>query len=315
MKTARWHHLALAAGFGLAALTAFAPVPALAQANTRYYAPERLWELPYNDQVRVISTEYADQAGGRRIPDDQLRFYLDQVRQSRWTFSQVRNDIARSLGGNGGWNGGGWNDGRQVTCESRGNDAQRCATPWRNPARLVRQLSSTRCVEGQNWGSEPGQITVWKGCRAVFEESPYAASRTVRCESKGGDATRCPVPWRGESRLVRQYSDTACVLGRTWGNEPGRVVVWKGCRGEFAPAFGNGGGWNGGNGQWNGNYNVSCSSTGNRRTTCAWDARYGWPRVNRQLSGAACIEGQTWGYDQRYGLWVDRGCRAQFVPR
>ena len=309
MNTARWHQLALGLGLGLAALATFAPGPAQAQPAPRYYAPERLWELPYNDQVRVISSEYADQSGGRRIPDDQLRFYLDQVRQSRWTFSQVRNDIAQSLGSSGG-NGAGWNNGRQISCESRKNDAERCRTPWRNPARLVRQLSGTRCVEGQNWSSEPGMITVWKGCRAVFEEAPYTANRTVRCDSKSGDANRCPVPWRGPSRLVRQFSDTTCVEGRNWGNEPGLVVVWKGCRGEFAPAFGNGNGSG-----WNGNYSVSCSSSGNRRTTCAWDSRYGWPQLNQQLSGVRCIEGQTWGYDQRYGLWVDRGCRATFVPR
>src|SRR5260370_42180931 len=31
----------------------------------------------------------------------------------------------------------------------------------------------------------------------------------------------------------------------------------------------------------------------------------------RQLSGAPCQEGSTWGYDAR-GIWVDRGCRAEF---
>lgn len=33
--------------------------------------------------------------------------------------------------------------------------------------------------------------------------------------------------------------------------------------------------------------------------------------MERQISGSACIEGQTWGVDRR-GLWVDRGCRAYF---
>ena len=33
--------------------------------------------------------------------------------------------------------------------------------------------------------------------------------------------------------------------------------------------------------------------------------------LDRQISGSACIEGQTWGVD-REGLWVDRGCRAYF---
>jgi hypothetical protein len=31
----------------------------------------------------------------------------------------------------------------------------------------------------------------------------------------------------------------------------------------------------------------------------------------RTLSDSACIEGRTWGWD-RNGVWVDRGCRAEF---
>jgi hypothetical protein len=31
----------------------------------------------------------------------------------------------------------------------------------------------------------------------------------------------------------------------------------------------------------------------------------------RQRSGSPCIEGRTWGRD-RSGVWVDRGCRADF---
>ena len=37
----------------------------------------------------------------------------------------------------------------------------------------------------------------------------------------------------------------------------------------------------------------------------------GRAQMTRQISGSACIEGQTWGQDNR-GIWVDRGCRAEF---
>ncbi len=40
--------------------------------------------------------EYADQSSGRRLPDDQLEFYLDQI-DSGWTFSRIKQDIAESL--------------------------------------------------------------------------------------------------------------------------------------------------------------------------------------------------------------------------
>ena len=74
------------------------PQPVHAQASPRAYAPEDLWTLGSNDQSRVISQEYREQSNGRQIPNDQLRFYLDQVRLSRWTFSRVKQDIAKSLG-------------------------------------------------------------------------------------------------------------------------------------------------------------------------------------------------------------------------
>ncbi len=37
----------------------------------------------------------------------------------------------------------------------------------------------------------------------------------------------------------------------------------------------------------------------------------GGVRIIRQRSDADCIYNRTWGYDAR-GIWVDRGCRADF---
>jgi hypothetical protein len=34
----------------------------------------------------------------------------------------------------------------------------------------------------------------------------------------------------------------------------------------------------------------------------------------RQLSGTACVQGQSWGWDAE-GVWVDGGCRALFRVR
>jgi Protein of unknown function (DUF3011) len=36
--------------------------------------------------------------------------------------------------------------------------------------------------------------------------------------------------------------------------------------------------------------------------------------VTNQRSGSPCVQGQTWGWDRR-GIWVDRGCRADFRIR
>ncbi len=35
-------------------------------------------------------------------------------------------------------------------------------------------------------------------------------------------------------------------------------------------------------------------------------------RIIRQRSESDCIYNRTWGYDRR-GIWVDRGCRADFA--
>ena len=55
---------------------------------------------------------------------------------------------------------------------------------------------------------------------------------------------------------------------------------------------------------------ITCSSDGGR-TVCNADTR-GGVRISRQLSDVRCVEGYTWGYTEQ-SVWVDRGCRAEFV--
>ncbi len=56
---------------------------------------------------------------------------------------------------------------------------------------------------------------------------------------------------------------------------------------------------------------VTCASDDGRRHYCRVDTRWG-VRMTNQRSGSPCLQGRTWGYDRR-GIWVDRGCRADFV--
>ncbi len=56
---------------------------------------------------------------------------------------------------------------------------------------------------------------------------------------------------------------------------------------------------------------VTCASDNGKRHYCGVDTSRGVRMVN-QRSGSPCMQGQTWGYDNR-GAWVDRGCRADFV--
>ena len=304
----------------MAGLAVMAPTATAQQ--SRAYAPENLRTLSVNDRTRVIRQEYGEQARGRAIPDDQLRFYLDQVQLSNWSFSQIKADIATSLVGNGGWRpphngpgpGNGPGNADSVRCESSDGRSRTCNTTWRGNSRLLKQLSSARCTEGSTWFSNPGSVTVNNGCRAEFGPGfggghGQGSITSVRCESTDGRMRTCGSTLRGNITLQRQLSSTRCVQGSNFGLRNGSVWVNSGCRGVFLVQ------------QRNGHapppppYSVTCASDKNRYTTCAWDARRGSPRLLQTLSSSACIEGRSWGYNQRSGLWVNGGCRGRFGTR
>ena len=55
---------------------------------------------------------------------------------------------------------------------------------------------------------------------------------------------------------------------------------------------------------------IRCESDGGRR-----DCRFDGPAnvaISRQLSKSSCIEGRSWGVNGNR-IWVDRGCRADFI--
>jgi hypothetical protein len=136
------------------------------------------------------------------------------------------------------------------------------------------------------------------------------------CASNDNRFARCQVPWR-DAELVQQASKTRCIRGQTWGFDRGSIWVDRGCRGQFAPARG---GWPayGGPGpayppDRDGPRQVRCESHGNSYQRCPLDLRrHDGVRLVRQLSGADCYEGRSWGWT-RDGIWVDRGCRADFM--
>jgi hypothetical protein len=302
------------------ALTCCAVFPAPAHADkeqygTKAYAPENLPQLSVNDQIRVIEKEYREQSRGRQIPDDQLDFYLDQIRYSRWTFSRVRSDIATSLRGNSAWNpppGGNWKPGN-VICSSKDRRYNECRTPFRGRARLIENISDTRCVEGRNWGSRQGMVWVDDGCRGRFVDSGSGwggganGGMNFRCESDGSRYRECRKPYAGGNTvLIRQLSSSRCTEGYSWGEKRDTVWVSNGCRAEFQVR-----GYSGGNG---GGYSVTCTSRNNQYRTCAWDRSKGTPRLIERIAGR-CTERSDWGYDSQRGLWVANNCSARFGKR
>ena len=138
--------------------------------------------------------------------------------------------------------------------------------------------------------------------------APVVMSQNViRCESDYGRRHVCSFDGWGRAALSHQLSRTACVEGETWGRE-GRNAIWvsNGCRADFIIARGD----RDDRRDERRNELIVCRSNG-RFTRCAVGTRFG-VQLSRQLSGASCVEGRSWGYDSE-GIWVDRGCAAEFI--
>jgi hypothetical protein len=138
--------------------------------------------------------------------------------------------------------------------------------------------------------------------------SAMPGPHTYRLYCASDDFSRhfCPVYGSGGVELIRQRSESSCIYGRTWGVARDSVWVDRGCRADFAIGTGEyayGGGY--------GVRTFYCSSDDFNFRGCRVNT-YGGVRLIRQRSEAPCVFGQTWGFDDR-GVWVDRGCRADFA--
>ena len=147
--------------------------------------------------------------------------------------------------------------------------------------------------------------------------APAARAQTITCSSENGRRNYCPANTdRADVRMVRQRSDARCIQGSTWGYDRRGIWVDRGCRADFLityrrpdrpstmPVPGPG---------RPPSQTITCASENMRRNYCAADTRRG-VQLLRQRSDARCIQGRTWGFDRR-GIWVDRGCRADFLIR
>ncbi len=155
------------------------------------------------------------------------------------------------------------------------------------------------------------------GARVAF------AQTIVTCSSDDGGRHYCNADTSRGVKLGKQRSGSPCQQGRTWGVDQRGLWVDRGCRADFIVGV-RGNGYNRpGNGSVDngfspfppngGGQTLTCSSDDGRRHYCQADTRRGVV-LTRQRSGSPCQQGRTWGYDRR-GVWVDRGCRADFQIR
>jgi hypothetical protein len=150
----------------------------------------------------------------------------------------------------------------------------------------------------------------------------YRLPAEIRCSSNDGRTRHCSVDTRGGVRLVRQESRSPCIQGRTWGVDRGGIWVANGCRARFqvgggagpgygGPGYGNGYGYAYGNGGGYAAQVIRCESRDGRQRFCPVPGGLREAQIVRRLSDTRCRQGYNWGF-QRDGIWVDRGCRAEF---
>jgi hypothetical protein len=234
-----------------------------------------------------------------------------------------------------------------VRCESQDERTRHCAADIRGDVRLVNQLSRSNCIEGRTWGWDRQGIWVGDGCRGEFEidqgrnygyddrygNSAYGRDRVVRCESTDSRTKYCDVDTRYGVRLLTQHSRSACIEGRSWGFNARGIWVSNGCRAQFQVGgrgtervehYGRaypyrderyGDDYRYGNGTYgNDAYarRVSCESHDNRYNFCSVGGTIRQAQVYRQKSNDDCRYNYSWGY-RGEGIWVDRGCRAEFT--
>jgi hypothetical protein len=199
----------------------------------------------------------------------------------------------------------------RITCSSDDGRRNWCDIGRARDAQLVRQISGSACIQGQTWGVDGRGLWVDRGCRAEFVigRGGGPSQQTINCSSNDGRRNWCDIGRARDAQLVRQISGSPCIQGQTWGIDGRGLWVDRGCRADFA--IGGGGGF--GPPQPPPPQVITCSSDDGRRNWCDVGGRRDI-RFSRQISGSACVQGSTWGIDRR-GIWVDRGCRAEFFVR
>ncbi len=154
-----------------------------------------------------------------------------------------------------------------------------------------------------------GQFTTGEGESRLAYRPGRGGQRTITCESKKGRYAYCQTDTVGRVRIERQLSDSPCRQYYTWGADGDGRGVWvaDGCRAVFVvesyrPPY---------PGPEGGGRTITCKSEGFEYRHCRVERRYNRIRVERQLSDTRCVQGDNWGIE-RGGIWVDRGCAAEF---
>jgi hypothetical protein len=154
---------------------------------------------------------------------------------------------------------------------------------------------------------------------ASADDDEWVPEKSVACSSNDGHRKECPADLHGYTvRDVDQSSRTECVVGRNWGYTDRGVWVDDGCRATFKFDKSRGGdhprawGYRDSGYDPKGEQRVRCESKDGSRNECNANLRGYRIADVREISRADCDIGRNFGYDDR-GVWVDDGCRAEFI--
>jgi Protein of unknown function (DUF3011) len=214
--------------------------------------------------------------------------------------------------------------GQVVHCVSTDSGRTYCGVP--HSRYVIAGTPAAECVQGSTWGFDDRGVWVSGGCRADFNvvadntvtgHSSYvnADGRVVHCVSTESGRTYCGMPHMRYS--ISNNPGPACVEGSTWGTDERGVWVSGGCAADFAAATDNA--------RTekvtttttvttrtyasDANRPIHCVSGESGRTYCGTAHTH---YVVRGTPDPVCVEGDTWGTDDR-GVWVSDGCAADFV--
>jgi len=145
------------------------------------------------------------------------------------------------------------------------------------------------------------------GAALALGTAGAAAAQSIHCESRDYRRNFCATGQITGAQIISQTSNAACVQGRTWGWDRNGIWVNDGCAGDFAYQ----GGWGPQPGPPIGTNSIQCESRDYQQNFCNTGVRISRAWVAQQQSQAPCIQGRSWGFDQR-GIWVSQGCSAVF---
>jgi len=122
-----------------------------------------------------------------------------------------------------------------LDCSSQNYRRKECPLRGTGSAVLQRQLSKSRCTQGQTWGVNGTTLWVDNGCSGRFTITPEVNwdTYTMNCESLQNRRADCRLKGMAEVRLVRQLSSASCRRGTGWDHQGDRLWADRGCRATF----------------------------------------------------------------------------------